>query len=282
MPTDVGQFISERLIGEREFIVVEVWEGESKQEAPDGDQLVFRKGTAYVFQVQAIARYLKYEPYTLHDSAGAAVGPLTASATLKGIDFTRLYDSEGEDILRIENNPWILYHYAVSVRQPEIRIYPQIPPAALGGGWEYLVTSEPYPQAGSDYGYVAGREMSDYYDPPASLESLAWKSGENSYNRYGFYNESSEKDINPLLNITGRGYLVHPIMDDKTKKAIVAGPPVGPPRTLVSIGPIRNLYSIPTPSEWDDADCSIVIKKGMTSKELVGTTEEETEEEEEE
>lgn len=281
MPTDVGQYISQRLIGEREFLVVEVWEGETKQEAPDGDKLVFRKGTAYVFQVQNISKYLKYEPYLIHDANGASIGPLTADATLKGIDYTRLYDADGDDILRIVDDPWILYHYSLSVRQPEIRIYPQIPPSALGGGWEYLVTSEPYPQAGSDYGYVAGKEMDDYFDPPASLESLAWKSGVNSYNRYGFYNESEEKDIYPILNVMGRGYAVHPIMDDETKKKIVAGPPAGPPRTLVSIGPIRNLYAIPTPSEWDEADCSITIKKGMLGQQLVGLPEEETEEEEE-
>ncbi len=202
----------------------------------------------------------------MHDESGTLISALTSNS---GIDYQHLYDDSGDDILRIKDNPWIIYHFAIAVRQAEIRIYPQIPPAALLGGWEYLVSNEPYPQSGSNYGYVAGKEIEDYFDPPASLESVAWLSGTTSYNRYGFYNESSEKDIVPLLNISGRGYLVHPVMDDETKRKVIAGPPQGPPRTLVSVGPIRNLYSIPTPTEWDDANCSLTIKKAMTGKELV-------------
>ena len=263
--------IKERFLSERQNLVIVLLESEGSVPVPDKKEtkVTLRSGKAYVFQIGSICKVLKYEPYQLRDSDGdisAALAPRT------GVDFQPLFDSDKYDILRNEHHEWLIYHMSISVQQPEIRIYPQIPPAELLGGWEYLVSNQPNPAAGSDYGYVAGKDIEDYFNPPASLETLGWKKkeGEKSYNRYGFFNESRVKTIRPVLNILGRGYIVHPVMDEASKRKIVAGPPYGPPRTLVSLGPVRSLFSLDTPNEWDESNAYIEITQAMLAKDLAG------------
>lgn len=267
----VAEGIKERLLRERDYLVIETLESSHNIEvAETGRAITVRDGKAYVFQVQGVCRALKYEPYLIRTQDGALNGAITAGA---GLAYQRLWDANGEDILRIKDDAWTIYHFSIAVQQPEIRIYPQIPPAELMGGWEYLVSNQPQPTAGSDYGYVAGREIEDYYDPPATLETLGWRGKElasnRSYNTYGFWNEAATKDIDPILNIFGRGYLVHPVMDEEAKRKIVAGPPAGPARTLVYIGPIRSPYSMPVPTDWNNANCWIPIQRATLPQQLL-------------
>lgn len=263
--------IKGRLLKERDYLVIEKFEDTIDITSPaTGNIVTIRRGKAYVFQVQGVARNLKYEPYKLYTNLGVAV---PAFAPTAGLAYTRLFDSAGQDILRVEDDAWTLYHFSIAVKQPEIRIYPQIPPDIDMAGWEYLVSNQPQPAAGSNFGYVAGREIVDYYNPPMSLESIGWRGKERvsslSYNRYGFYNESTTKTISPTLNIYGRGYLTHPVMDEETKRKIVAGPPVGPPRTLVQLGPIRAPYAMPVPTDWDVAGNWINITGATLPQQLV-------------
>lgn len=264
--------IKERLLSERQFLVLILLQNEGEIPVPGKAKthVTLRRGKAYVFQVQSICRVLKHEPYRLRDSDGNLVSALEPGG---GLDFQYLYGADKYDLLRNENTDWLIYHMSIAVQQPEIRIYPQIPPAELLGGWEYLVANEPNPQAGSNYGYVAGKDMEDYFNPPAALETIGWmkKEGERSYNKYGFYNESKEKDIVPVFNVLGRGYMVHPVMDEASKRKIVAGPPYGPPRTLVSLGPVRSLFSLDTPAEWDEAKCYINIEQAMLAENMAKT-----------
>lgn len=269
MPIENAEGIKERLLSERQYLVIIKLSDEGEIPVPEKtDKITVRQGTAYLFQVQSVCRVLKYEPYELHDNNGVAVGKL---APRTGLDYNYLYDGTGMDILRNEDDEWLIYHISLAVQQPEIRVYPQIPPAKLLGGWDWLVSNQPYPQAGSDYGYIAGRDIENYFNPPAALETCGWKKrqGEKSYNRYGFFNESYEKDILPIFNILGRGYQVHPIMDDLTKRKVLAGPPYGPPRTLISLGPVRDLFSLDIPEEWDKAECRLNIKGAQLAEDLV-------------
>ena len=263
--------IKERFLSERQNLVIVLLESEGPIPVPGKEKtkVTLRRGKAYVFQIGSICKVLKYEPYQLRDSDGAIVDALAPRA---GLDFQCLFGSDKYDILRNENNEWLIYQMSISVQQPEIRIYPQIPPAELLGGWDYLVSNQPYPQSGSDYGYVAGKDIEDYFNPPAALETLGWKKkeGEKSYNRYGFFNESRVKTIRPVLNILGRGYIVHPVMDEASKRKIVAGPPYGPPRTLMSLGPVRSLFSLDTPNEWDESNCYLEVTQAMLAKDLAG------------
>ncbi len=263
--------IKERFLTERQYLVIILLENEGNISVPGKKEtrVTLRRGKAYVFQIGSICKVLKYEPYQLRDSDGKIVDALEPRT---GLGFQPLYGSDKYDILRNENSEWLIYHVSISVQQPEIRIYPQIPPAELLGGWDYLVSNEPSPEAGSDYGYVAGKDIEDYFNPPAALETLGWKKkeGEKSYNRYGFFNESRVKTILPAFNILGRGYIVHPVMDESSKRKIVAGPPYGPPRTLISLGSVRSLFSLDTPSEWDDSNAYIEITQAMLAQDLAG------------
>ena len=260
--------IKERFLSERQNLVIVLLENEGEIPIPKKESKVtLRRGKAYVFQVQSICKVLKHEPYLLRDNDGNVE---TALEPRTGLGYQCLFGSDKYDILRNEDHEWLIYHLSISVQQPEIRIYPQIPPAELFGGWDYLVADQPSPAAGSDYGYVAGKDIEDYFNPPASLETLGWKKkeGEKSYNRYGFFNESRTKRILPAFNVLGRGYMVHPVMDEDDKHKIVAGPPYGPPRTLISVGPVRSLFSLDTPNEWDEANCYINITQAMLAQDL--------------
>ena len=269
MGIENAEGIKGRFLSERQFLVVVLLESQGTVPVPGKKltEVTLRQGKAYVFQVGSICRCLKYEPYLLRDGEGDIRDALATGA---GLDFQYLFDEDGHDILRNEDNEWLIYHMALSVQQPEIRIYPQIPPAELMGGWDYLVSNEPNPQNGSDYGYVAGKDMDDYFNPPTALETLGWKKreGERSYNKYGFYNESSVNKIQPVLNVLGRGYIVHPVMDEASKRKIVAGPPYGPPRTLLSLGPTRTMFALDTPTEWDEANCYLEIKGASLAETL--------------
>lgn len=269
MAIENAKGIKERFLSERQYLVVILLEIEGQIPVPGKEKtnVTLRRGKAYVFQVQSISKILKREPYLLRDSDGNLVSALGPE---EGLGFEFLFGRDKYDILRNEDHEWLIYHMSIAVQQPEIRIYPQIPPAELLGGWDYLVSNQPYPQEGSDYGYVAGKDIEDYFNPPAALETLGWKKkeGEKSYNKYGFYNESTVKDILPIFNVLGRGYIVHPVMDEASKRKIVAGPPYGPPRTLVSLGPVRSLFSLDTPTEWDEANCYLNIEQAMLAQDL--------------
>ncbi len=266
----IEEGIKSRLLRERDYLVIEKFEDTIDAQVPDtSEYITIRRGKAYVFQVQGVERHLKYEPYLLRNSDGSLKGGIAAQT---GLEFDRLWDENGEDILRVKDDAWLLYHFSIAVQQPEIRIYPQIPPDVDMGGWEYLVSHQPMPSAGSNYGYVSGREIHNYYDPPATLETIGWRGKEResnrSYNRYGFFNESLDKAIDPIINIFGRGYLVHPVLDDSTKRKIVAGPPAGPARTLVSLGPIGSPFSLPVPTDWDISHCYVEIEGATLPQEF--------------
>ena len=269
MGIENAEGIKERFLSERQYLVIVLLGTEGNIPVPGKGKtdVTLREGKAYVFQVQSICRVPKQEPYLLRDNDGNIEAAL---APRGGLDYECLFGSDKFDILRNENSEWLIYHMSISVQQPEIRIYPQIPPAKLLGGWDYLVSDQPRPVAGSEYGYVAGKDIEDYYNPPAALETLGWKKkeGEKSYSRYGFFNESRVKTILPVFNILGRGYIVHPVMDEASKHKIVAGPPYGPPRTLISLGPVRELFSLDTPTEWDAANCYIKITQAMLAQDL--------------
>jgi len=267
----VAEGIRERLLRERDYLVIEKFEDTIDVDVPEtGKRITLRKGKAFVFQIQGVARNLKYEPYQLYTQGGVAIPALPPGT---GLPYQRLYNSNGEDILRVEDDAWVIYHFSIAVQQPEIRIYPQIPPDIDMGGWEYLTAGQPQPNAGSNFGYVAGREIADYYNPPASLETIGWRGKDRvsskSYARFGFWNESALKIISPIFNIYGRAYLVHPVMEEEAMRKIVAGPPVGPARTLVFEGPIRAPYSLPVPTDWEIAKNYIPITGATLPQQLL-------------
>lgn len=209
--------------------------------------------TCWVFQVIPGGwDELIYRPLDLRDQDGniQSIEPET------GVEFQKLYDDQGEDVLRIRDrgdNEWYLYHFSIAVQQPDLRVYPRIPDTQSGGGWEYLTADEPDPTEGDPYGYVPGRQM-NYDDPPRALETVAFQNGHESNIEYGFYNESPENDMVPRLHVRGRSYIVKPYTSEENKRKVISG---REPRTMVKFGTIRDSFEPNTPNEWDVAEIEI-------------------------
>jgi len=173
-----------------------------------------------------------------------------------GVDYQHLYDSDGNDILRIpeaSKNRFLVYHYSLAVQQNRIRLYPLIPETQTAGGFTYLGTLEPDPTAGDAQGYLLGEEM-DFMNPPRELEAISFMTGETSVLQYGFYNEHPDRRIIPRMHVKGRAYLLKPVVEENLKKKIVYEKI---PRTMISAGPIKDSFEPGVPDAWDPAEIDI-------------------------
>jgi len=207
----------------------------------------------YVFQVLPGGwSLLRWRPLDLRDDTGAAITIDPAS----GVDYQHLYDSAGNDILRIPEttkNRFLVYHFSLAVQQNRVRIYPLIPETQTAGGFTYLAATEPDPTAGDAQGYVLGEET-DFMNPPRELEAIAYMAGETSVIQYGFYNEHPDRRIIPRMHVKGRAYLLKPVAEEGLKKKVVYGKI---PRTMVSAGPIKDSFEPGVPDAWSKAEIDI-------------------------
>jgi len=207
----------------------------------------------YVFQILPGAwSLLRWRPLDLRDDTGATVTVDPQS----GVDYQHLYDSAGNDILRIpeaSKNKFLVYHYSLAVQQNRVRIYPLVPETQTGGGFTYLSAREPDPTAGDPQGYILGEET-DFMNPPRELEAISFMTGETSVIQYGFYNEHPDRRIIPRMHVKGRAYLLKPVVEEGIKKKVVYGKI---PRTMVSAGPIKDSFEPGVPDAWDQAEIDI-------------------------
>ena len=176
----------------------------------------------------------------------------TYLATQTGLDYGYLGETglgSGDDVLRIEDDPWWLYHFGYAPAQDSLRVYKKLEIGPNITGWEYRIRDEPDPTAGDDYGFIPGREVVNYYDPPVTTETIAFRSKEKGRMwQFGFYNDSDELRINPVLNIKGRAYKVIPVIREDTKEKMLIGLI---PRRLITVDGIKD-YTEETiiPNEW--------------------------------
>ncbi len=173
-------------------------------------------------------------------------------ATETGIDWGYLGSTgigSGDDILRIENDPWWMYHFGYSPLQWSLRVYKRLDVGDPITGWEYSLSDEPDPTAGDDYGYVSGRECLDYWDPPITTETVAFRSKDNGRMwDWGFYNESDERQINPILHIVGAAYKIIPIVKTTIQDKLITGEI---PRRLITVDGLKNFTEETIiPKEW--------------------------------
>jgi len=245
MPRKEADKIDDRLLYGRDNLVIAM---------PDrtGDQ-----ARCYVFQVLPGGHSpLVYRPLDLRNSSGTIQ---TLNAAGGSADYQSLYDSNGNDILRIrdrDRNNYYIYHFSIAVQQDRIRVYPRIPPTQTGGGFEWLSANQPDPTAGDPYGYQLGSQM-DFYNPPRELETVSFRSGTTSNVEYGFYNEHPDRRITPRLHIKGRAYLMKPYTEESDRKKIISGQE---PRTMIGWGPIKDSFEPGTPDEWDDKAMTMIDK----------------------
>jgi len=241
MPEKEAKGIEGRLLYGKENLVVAV---------PDR---VAEKARCYVFQVLPGAwSLLRWRPLDLRDSDGATI----RIASEDGVDYQPLYDSDGNDILRIpeaSKNRFLVYHFSLAVQQSRIRVYPLVPETQTAGGFTYLSATEPDPTAGDEQAYLLGEEM-DFANPPRELEAISFMAGDTSVIQYGFYNEHPDRRIIPRMHVKGRSYLLEPVIKEDLKKKIAYGKI---PRTIISAGPIKDSFEPGVPDAWDEAEIDI-------------------------
>lgn len=255
------EVISEAGMASEEFFVVHIGDA-FQNKTVSNDTIRTKNSELWFFQV-ADRSELLYAPYQLLDDSGTEVGEL-ASET--GTNYQRLFDSSGDDILRIEDYNWRVYHYSLGVQQDEIRIYPRIPDNQNGGAWDWLTGSEPDPTNGDPYGYIPGIRT-DYYDPHISLEGVSWETSSRSPIQYGFYNESTTKDIEPILSIRGHAYELRPVEQREEKLAILAE--MSKPyskrelaiRSVEYSGTSLRAFAFDPPNAWQDAQNNLQVSR---------------------
>jgi len=207
-------------------------------------------GRAFFFKVLAVSRL--NQRYTEIMTAEAE----DYLDTETGVDYGYLGDGgigEGDDILRIEDDPWWIYHFGYSPLQESLRVYRKLEIGPNMTGWEYRIRDEPDPTAGDDYGFIKGAEVVNYWDPPVETETIAFRSKEEGRMwQFGFFNDSDELRIIPVLNIVGRAYKVIPIIKEPTMVKLLTGQI---PSRLVTVDGLHS-YTEETiiPKEWKAVD----------------------------
>jgi|GEM_PF-4139491 len=204
------------------------------------------------FEVQAYNR-TAYRGVDLRDSDGEIVDPISPES---GRNYRRIHSPEGNDVFRIEDteNAWQLTHTSLGVLQDSVRVYPRIPETQTHPGFTWAAADQPNPTDGDRFGYVSGAQVA-YENPPAALQALSYKSGDTSVFQYGFYNESSTKQIVPRFNVVGRTYRVVPITKaEEQARALQRASGIDPTAHLLTFGPVTDNFTINLPDEWQDVD----------------------------
>jgi hypothetical protein len=242
--------VRDELLEEGEYLALAFARNVESTKVKASKQRLMKFDVAF-FQIQGFER-LTYRDLGLHDSQGGSRGPLAPES---GVDFTRLYNSDGEDIARVETdeNVWQLSHFAPSVLEGDVRVYPRVPETETQPGFTWAVGARPDPTVGEEFGFVSGKEM-DYYSPPKALQTVAFQSGDTSNFQYGFYNENSEKRVDPTLTLQGRTYRTVPVSSEQTQERILKQAGTGDEGVnILTWGPVTDSYSINLLSEWDEA-----------------------------
>lgn len=213
---EVADTISDATLESEQFLVVHVGDSFTSK-GTNGDRVRTKDSELWFFQVgQAVE--LNREDIKLHDTNGNTVGPISANS---GVDYQRLHDDNGDDLLRNDDNQFRAYHVSLGVRQPEVRVYPRIPENENGGGWTYLSGSEPDPTQGDNFGFVSGYET-DFEDPSTKLETMVWYEGVQTEHQWGFFNTDPQRDVDPILSLRGRGYELRPVTEEDAMLNLLA------------------------------------------------------------
>lgn len=181
--------------------------------------------------------------------------------TETGIDYDYLGDEgigAGDDILRIENNPWWIYHFGFTPAQNSLRVYRRLSISGNITGWEYEPKDSPDPTEGADFGFVRGAEVENYFDPPIDTEMVQFHNhSDGEMWEFGFYNESDEHRINPYLYITGRAYYLIPVVSRQSQIDLLYGKEY---RRLITMPPFEKYdESTVIPGEWIDVGCDMEV-----------------------
>lgn len=264
------QTIGDAVLEPEQFLIVHI--GKTSSSKVYGEDSVRTKDSELWFFQIADRSGLDYKPLRLFDSNGNAQGPIGSESAS---DYNQLYDSQGNDILRNNEESFRVYHYSLGVKQDNIRIYPRIPESQNGGAFTYLTANEPDPTEPSPYGSIESSETS-YSDPSIELESLVWETGTLSAHQYGFYNDKSVK-VDPLISIEGAAYELRPVVEKEAMLELLAevGRPVEKQDNRVHmVSYSRNnlrSFSYDVPDEWESVQNTLTIQKANLPEDIEET-----------
>jgi len=262
MEKDEPDTISDAGLEAGEYLIVQIGESFSNKQI-EGDS-IRTKDTEYWFFQVADRTWLNYSPYTLNDSSGATVGSIDSQS---GVSYQRLYDGGGDDILRIQDRAWKLYHFSLGVQQDDVRIYPRVPDNQNGGGFDWLSGSEPAPDNGDAYGYIPS-EKTEYLDPTIELESISWESASRSPVQFGFYNENPNKPVEPIISVRGWAYELRPVKDEDEMLRLLADSfrfrrnRNNALRQIEFSKSALRSYSYDIPDAWRDVENNLNVSRG--------------------
>ena len=243
------------------FLVLTFTKSKSEMQSDGGGNPVRVKTREHWFFKVEASKRITYRPY----NAGAAIAAYHEQVDgdldpyLDPDEGTQeavpLVDQAGNDILRNDDDEWFVYHLSVAPLQGDVRVYPQIPDSQPGGVFQYLGANRPAASQGDPVGYTSGDDHPSYYDPETGISTtLAWDTGINTDITYQFYNEHKTQRRVPLLNISGAGYVLTPVIDTEVQKNLLDAANTGDDSvTHVTWGPIRDNLTYEVPDEWDTA-----------------------------
>jgi len=255
--------ISDAGLESEEYLVIHIGDSFTTKQVSD-DQIRTKDSELWFFQVSDTSELL-YRPYKLRDDSGNLVGSIDPDT---GVSYQRLWDESGDDILRIEDFNWRVYHYSLGVQQDNVRVYPRIPDNQNGGAFDWLSGSEPRPQDGDPYGYIPSTRT-DFEDPSISLEAVSWETASRTPIQYGFYNEGNSA-VDPVISVRGFGYELRPVEQQQEKLRILADMSRPEGRRQFAIksvdysGNSLRSFSFDPPSAWKDASNNLNVSRVNT------------------
>jgi hypothetical protein len=259
--------IQDALLRPTQFLALHI--GESKSNKSYGGDSVRTKDSEFWFFQVADKVNLRQSPVLLRDEDGSKKGPIPANT---GVDYGQLFDSNGDDIIRNDEEEWRVYHYSLGVKQDNIRVYPRVPENQNGGGFAYLTGSEPDPTTPDRFGYVPSENLS-LENPSVELEALAWEHGVRSEQQYGFFNDNPFA-VDPIVSVRGAAYELRPVSEQDALLNLLAdiGRPPSKQQNRVHTVDFSNsalrTFSFSVPDEWKDAQNTLSISRANLPEEI--------------
>jgi hypothetical protein len=145
------------------------------------------------------------------------LGTITAGAG-NALDYDYLGEDghgAGDDILRLVNDDFKVYHLGFAPRDPNLRVYEAVAAQGPNRATDHENQGEPDPTAGDNFGFYTSRQIPNQFDPPALTERLAIRNAESgAFLQFGFMADGVDIiDGNSDILITGRTYQLQPITD---------------------------------------------------------------------
>lgn len=208
--------ISERLLEGDEGLIITIPTSDASRINAGGSQI--RTNRAYFFKVTKEQRL--YWEYTQLPSIGAGnnlnFGYLGENGHPDDVN------NPGDDIFRLENDDFKVYHFGLGTDQSDLRVYEKVAPSNPNRAFDHSNQDEPNPQEPSTFGFYTGNNITDQYDPENVSERIAFRNAQRGrLLQWGFYAESNLSAADTDLVFTGRTYQLRPVLDPQEQNRML-------------------------------------------------------------